>query len=492
MVSRWLLAAWLLAWSTIGTGANLKDLRFVTGADGLRAELLLDARVRHQVFTLDNPLRLVVDLDNTRAPRSPRMVINAGPVTGVRSAVHGNGLRVVMDLSKKVTPTAVLKSPSRKGRPYRLVVTLSTGAKAGRKPVAKAARVTSTVATAGRHTTRVRARVRPGTVSQVPVGPKAESPSKTVGKTGAKTRTVKKSSRKTKPAVAEPPPRLFIVAVDAGHGGKDPGAKGRRGTLEKTVVLAIARRLKKEIDKVPGMKAVLIRSGDRFVDLRGRINKARRYHADLFVSIHADAFKKSSASGASVFVLSRRGATSESARWLAKQENAPFLAGGVVLVDKNDDLRKVFLDMSQDASLEAGFGVAERVLKKMGRVTKLHKGEVERAGFLVLKSPDIPSILVETGFLSNPVEERKLRDPKHQARIARAIRDGLLDYFSRNPPTGTLLAEQKHTIKRGETLSGIAHRYSVSLSLLRSVNGIQGNMLRVGQTIRIPGARYDG
>jgi len=486
-VSRWLLAAWLLAWSAIGAGANLKDLRFVSGADGLRAELLLDARVRHQVFTLDNPLRLVVDLDNTRAPRSPRMVINSGPITGVRSAVHGTGLRVVMDLSRKVTPTAVLKSPSKKGRPYRLVVTLATSAN---KPVAKATRVKAVPATSSRRTTRVTA----GTVSQAPgtknLGKSKAKSAKSPGKSKAK--TAKKSSRKKKSAVAEAPPRLFIVAVDAGHGGKDPGARGRRGTREKTVVLSIARRLKKEIDKVPGMKAVLIRSGDQFVDLRGRINKARKYHADMFVSIHADAFKKSSASGASVFVLSRRGATSESARWLAKQENAPFLAGGVMLVDKDDDLRKVFLDMSKNASLEAGFGVAERVLKKMGRVTKLHKGKVERAGFLVLKSPDIPSILVETGFLSNPVEERKLRNPKHQARIARAIRDGLLDYFSRNPPTGTLLAEQKHTIKRGETLSGIAHRYSVSLSLLRSVNGIKGNMLRVGQTIRIPGARYDG
>jgi N-acetylmuramoyl-L-alanine amidase len=292
--------------------------------------------------------------------------------------------------------------------------------------------------------------------------------------------------------VAAPVLRDFVVAVDAGHGGKDPGARGRRGTLEKRVVLAIAKQVKRELDAVPGVRAVLIRSDDSYVDLRDRMQRARKQRANVFVSIHADAFRKSSAAGASVFVLSRKGATSESARWLAKQENAPFLAGGVMLVDKDDDLRQTLLDMSQTASHEAGYGVANAVLARLGKVTRLHAGRVERAGFLVLKSPDIPSILVETGFLSNPQEERKLRDPRHQKKLARAIRDGLMAYFSTNPPAGTLLAERKHVIKRGDTLSAIAQTYSISLRRLRSVNGIKGDFLRVGQVLRIPSSASGG
>ena len=428
-VSRW-VAVVLLLWSGAGIGAVLKDLRFVSVGGGLRAELLLDAAVEHRVFLLKNPYRLVVDLDHTRAPRTPRRVVSNGPVTGVRSATRGDGLRVVFDLSRAIKPRSFMRGPKSKGRYHRLVVEMG-----------------------------------------------AVSPGKP----------------KVTKSIAELKLRDIIIAVDAGHGGKDPGAAGSRGTREKDIVLAIARKLKAEVDRVPGMRAVLIRSSDRYVDLRGRINRARKQRADMFVSIHADAFRKTSASGASVFVLSRKGATSESARWLAKQENAPFLAGGVQLVNKNDDLRKVLLNLSQNASLEGGFEVGEQVIAELGKVTRLHSGRVERAGFLVLKSPDIPSILIETGFLSNPGEERKLRDPKHQQRLASAIRRGLLRYFSSNPPPGTLLATRKHTIRRGDTLSGIAHLYSVSTQHLRVVNGLKTDTIRIGQVLRIPPtARIDG
>ena len=502
-VSRWLLAAslpvgllvWVLAgflvWPQAGRAVTLEDLRFVSVAVGMRVELLLDGAAQYRVFTLADPLRVVIDLDDTSAPSAPRRAVNNGPVLGVRSARQGKGLRVVIDLARQVEVSDVMKSPG-KGRYYRLVIGLGlpvegAGKVAGRvagkvkgKRSAAASAGALKLDLPGRRGRHFSARSAPGmAVSQASV-PGSEAGASSVGGKAVPT------------AMSEPDLRDFVVAVDAGHGGKDPGARGRRGTLEKRVVLAIAKRLKHELDAVPGVRAVLIRSGDRYVDLRGRMQRARKQRADMFVSIHADAFRKSSASGASVFVLSRKGATSESARWLAKQENAPFLAGGVVLVDKDDDLRQTLLDMSQTASHEAGFGVAKAVLARLGKVTRLHAGRVERAGFLVLKSPDIPSILVETGFLSNPREERKLRDPAHQKKLARAIRDGLLAYFSTNPPAGTLLAGRKYIIKRGDTLSAIAQTFSVSLRRLRRVNGIKGDLLRVGQVLRIPPAAIDG
>lgn len=510
-MSRWLLAAslpvwlllWVLAgvlvWPQAGWAVMLKDLRFVSVAGGMRAELLLDSAARYRVFTLLDPVRVVVDLDETSAPRSPRMAINNRSVLGVRSARQGKGLRVVIDLAKPLDVSSVMKPPG-KGGYHRLVIGLGAPAegagKAGSRQVASAAgSVSGSSLKLELPSARQRTSfsVRPGSAataadSNAGTGSKAAS-----ANSANSAKAAGKSARKAeRAAIAEPELRDFVVAVDAGHGGKDPGATGPRGTREKHVVLAIAKQLKRELDAVPGVRAVLIRQGDRYVDLRGRMQRARKQRADMFVSIHADAFRKPSASGASVFVLSRKGASSESARWLAKQENAPFLAGGVMLVDKDDDLRQTLLDMSQTASHEAGFAVAKAVLKRMGKITKLHAGRVERAGFLVLKSPDIPSILVETGFLSNPGEERKLRDPKHQKKLARAIRDGLLEYFSNHPPAGTLLAERKHTIKRGDTLSGIAQTYSVSLQRLRSVNGIKGDMLRVGQVLRIPAAGNDG
>ena len=497
-VSRWLLAAWLLVWSCTGGAATLKDLRFVSVGGTLRADLLLDGAVKHRVFTLEDPLRVVIDIEQTHAPRTPRMVVNTGPVTGVRSARQGDGLRVVLDLSEKVEVRTSLKPPG-KGRYHHLVVELGpVGTSDGTRTDLKLDLPGSRNKGFSTHSTpksppqlppksstiaKVRMQTREKTAPAAP----ARIPTQSAVRSTSRTAPTPKSLSDPLPA---PGPRDFVVAVDAGHGGKDPGAKGRRGTLEKQVVLSIARQLKKDIDRVPGLRAVLIRSSDRYVGLRGRMRRARNNGADMFVSVHADAFKKASASGASVFVLSRKGATSESARWLAKQENAPFLAGGVMLVDKDGDLRHAILDMSQTASLEAGFGVAEQVLARLGKVTKLHSGHVERAGFLVLKSPDIPSILVETGFLSNPGEERKLRTRKHQRKIARAIRDGVLAYFSAHPPAGTLLAERKHTIKRGDTLSAIALRYSVSLRHLRRINGIDGNHLRVGQVIRIPSSSY--
>lgn len=238
----------------------------------------------------------------------------------------------------------------------------------------------------------------------------------------------------TPPEVPELRNRLLLVAVDAGHGGEDPGARGRRGTFEKHVTLAIARRLKTQIDATPGMRAILIRDGDYFIPLAGRVDKARKAHADLFVSIHADAFIKPHARGSSVFALSQSGATSASARWLAKKENEADLIGGVNLAVQDPYLARTLLDLTQTATINDSMKLARHVLDELREVNTLHRGHVEQAGFAVLKSPDIPSILVETAFISNPEEEKRLRDEDYQEKMASAILAGIKRYFAQNPP----------------------------------------------------------
>jgi len=229
-----------------------------------------------------------------------------------------------------------------------------------------------------------------------------------------------------------------------------------------------------------------VRDGDYYVGLRRRMEVARAHRADLFVSIHADAFRDPRVRGTSVYVLSRNGASSEAARWLAEQENAADLVGGVSLDDKDELLASVLLDLSQTATMSASTEVGSRMLGELRKVGKTHKRRVERAGFMVLKSPDIPSVLVETAFISNPEEERNLRDPAHQRALAGAILDGIRDYFRRNAPPGTLFASRRHTIERGDTLAGIAQRYRVSLDRLRTANGLRGDAINEGQVLSIP------
>ena len=280
--------------------------------------------------------------------------------------------------------------------------------------------------------------------------------------------------------------RDVIIAIDAGHGGIDPGARGNKGLLEKDAVLAIARRLETLVKREPGMRPVMIRDGDYFISLRKRVNKARASQSDLFISIHADAFDDSRVSGSSVYALSQRGATTEAARLLANRENAADLIGGVSLEDKDDMLASVLLDLSQNATIEASVDVASRVLQGLKRLGKVHKSRVEQAGFAVLKSPDIPSILVETAFISNPQEERRLRTAKHQQAMAEAMMLGVRSYFKANPPPGTRIAAREHVIERGDTLSAIAERYNISLAALRSANNISGDRIRIGQVLHIP------
>lgn len=289
------------------------------------------------------------------------------------------------------------------------------------------------------------------------------------------------------------PLRDVVVVLDAGHGGKDPGARGPRRSNEKDVVLAITLKLKRLIDRQPGMRAVLTRSGDYYVGLRQRLNIARKYNGDVFISIHADAFNNPHSNGASVFALSQRGATSEAARWLAEKENYSELGGVNLgeLDDSNGVVRSVLIDLSQTATINAGLEMGGKVLGQLDNFTTLHNIKVEQARFVVLKSPDIPSILVETGFISNPREERNLTNPAYQERLSQAIFQGLKGYFWDHPPHGTrieaMTSSNLHIVKRGETLPGIAARYRVSVSALQSINHLNSRVrLMPGQKLVIP------
>ncbi len=363
--------------------ATLSGGRMWAAPDNTRVVFDLSAPVHYGLFTLVGPTRVVVDLKGTRlAGRLPKALPRNGYLKAVRTGTRAGTLRLVLDVKTPVTAKAFLLSPE---PPYghRLVVDLI-----GRGPALRDA----------------------------PAAPQ---------ETGAA--------------------RELVIAIDAGHGGEDPGAIGRRGAREKDVVLRIARRLERLIAREPGMRAVLIRDGDYFVELRERMRRARARKADLFVSIHADAFRDHRARGSSVYMLSEHGASSEAARWLAERENLSDRVGGVSLEDKDERLKAVLLDLSQRGALEASATVGERVLGRLRRLGPIHQASVQRAGFAVLKSPDIPSILVETAFITNPEEERKLTDPGHQQALADAIFAGLRAHFHEAPPPGTLLAQRRST-----------------------------------------------
>jgi len=415
----------------VAADVRVENVRMWPAPDHTRVVFDISGPVEHALFSLEDPERVVVDLRDARLGlRPPVPDADDKLLAGIRSARrNASDLRVVLDLKRAVRPRSFLLKPNT-SYGHRLVIDLYA-----REPEDRASAA---------------ARARPAL-----------------------------------PA----PLRDVVVAIDAGHGGEDPGAVGRGGTREKDVVFAVARTLEALIKRERGMRAVMIRKGDYYVGLRRRMRIARDHKADLFVSIHADAFRDPRVSGSSVYVISRNGASSEAARWLAEHENAADLVGGVRLDDKDDLLASVLLDLSQTATLSASVDVATKVLHRLKGLGKTHKPRVERAGFVVLKSPDIPSILVETAFISNPDEERKLRTRSHREAMARAIMEGIREYFDKNAPPGTLLAAREHVIAKGETLSGIASRYGVPLDSLRSVNGIDGELIQVGTTLKIPAPR---
>jgi N-acetylmuramoyl-L-alanine amidase len=288
--------------------------------------------------------------------------------------------------------------------------------------------------------------------------------------------------------------RPFIVAIDAGHGGEDPGAVGAKGTREKDVVLQMAKKLSYLINQKPGMKAVLVREDDSYVHLRKRMHHARAHNADLFISIHADSYHDSTAYGASVFVLSKRGASSEAARWLAKKENEADLIGGISLTDKDSMLASVLLDLSQSASSSASLELGEAVLQELHKIVPLHKKKVESAGFMVLKSPDIPSILVETGFISHKTGETNLRKEDYQWKIAHAILKGVQRYADRRvptvitatPPPTTPRKSFSYVVRSGDTLFSVAQKHRLSVDTLKHHNRLKDNALQIGQVLTIP------
>jgi N-acetylmuramoyl-L-alanine amidase len=373
------LLAMLFAHFAAAASVAVKDIRVWAGPDATRLVFDLSGPVEYSLATLQNPDRVVVDFIGARADNGGRVLPEArGFVKQLRMGAQGNGnLRVVIDLSAPARPRSFDVAPNATYG-HRLVVDLA------------------------------------------PAGPV--------------TPTIVKSTD-------EANGRDVIVAIDAGHGGVDPGSIGKRGTNEKNVTLAIARRLKERIDREPGMRAVLTRDNDTFIELRDRIVRARRQQADMFVSVHADSYKDRSVAGSSVYVLSARGASDESARWLADRENAADLVGGVKLDDKDSVLASVLLDLSQGASMSASVDAAAKVMDELDSIGNVTRRGVKHAGFLVLKSPDIPSILVETAFISNPTEEARLLDPRHQQRLAEAIHAGIRSYFYASPPPGTRIAQ---------------------------------------------------
>jgi len=359
---------------------DVRAVRLWASPDNTRVVLDLSGSAQHHLQILKNPDRVVLDVSGARLAAGARaMPAGAGAVKQVRMGRRPSGeLRIVLDLARPLRAKSFLASPNdRYG--YRLVIDLGSATGAAETPV------------------------------------KAEH--------------------------APPDARDLVIAVDAGHGGEDPGAIGMNGTREKDVVLAIAKELAARVNAEPGMKAVLTRGGDYFVPLRDRMRRARAQKADLFVSIHADSIRDRRIDGSSVYILSQRGATDEASRWLAERENASDLIGGVSLDDKDDVLASVLLDLSQTAALSASQVAAERVLHQLNEAGEVRKHQVQQARFMVLKSPDIPSMLVETAYISNPQEEMRLRTQTQQARLADAIRRGVHDYFYANPPMGTRVAE---------------------------------------------------
>jgi N-acetylmuramoyl-L-alanine amidase len=422
----------LLLWaSTAQAGTTVENIRIWSESEKTRVVLDLSNPADHNIFTLRGPDRLVIDLKDGRlAAALKAMPQGKGSVRLIRSAVRADGqLRVVLDLNEVIRSRSFTAGPNSQYGD-RLVIDLQ----------------------------------RTGSL-----------------------KTVKRASEGYNPG------RDIVIAVDPGHGGYDPGAVGKARTREKDIALAISKILVSRINAEPGMKAVLIRNGDYYVDHRTRTDIARRNKADLFVSIHADAVDDRRPTGMTVYALSLNGASDEAARELAKRENSSV--GGVSLDDKDDVLASVLLDLSQNAALSASLDAGDDVIKELARIGKVHRRKVQMANLLVLKSPDMPSILIETGFISNPGEEKRLKSSKHQGRVADAVLSGIRRYFYENPPPDTRIAmdvrrepvrQVSHVIARGDTLSEIAQRYNVSTAAIRRANNLSNDNIRVGQKLSIP------
>ena len=422
----------LLLTSAAFAGSTVENVRIWSENNKTRVVLDLSQSVQHSIFTLRGPDRLVVDLKDSRLAKAlTSMPQGAGAVRSIRSAVRADGqLRVVLDLNTAVRSRTFTAGPN---ATYgdRLVIDLQ----------------------------------QVGDVS-----------------------TVKRASEEYQPG------RDIIIAIDAGHGGRDPGSSGRRAK-EKDIVLSVSKQLANRINAEPGMRAVLIRDRDVFISLKDRVDIAQRRDADLFISVHADAFPDKRAHGASVFALNLDRADRVARETLSRRGKETIKVGDVVLNDKDPVLASVLYDLSQNAALSASNDVGNRVSKQLSRVAKMHSLKVKEKSLAVLTSAEVPSILVETGFISNPGEEKKLRDKAYQGRLANAILAGVRDYFYTNPPPDTQIAmdlrreparQVRYVVARGDTVSEIAERYNVRAADIRRANRLSSDKIRVGQTLSIP------
>ncbi len=415
------------------TASEIEGVRLYRSPDRTRVVLDLDDTVEHTMFTLDNPDRIVVDIANVKLKAAfDKLDYTTTPIGNIRTGARGkNGLRVVFDLLNAVKPkTFTLAANERYGD--RLVIDLYD---------------------------------------------------------------ITKRVSKSLEGIIEQDNRKIVIAIDAGHGGEDPGALGPGKIREKVVVLQIAKQLEKLFDQDRDFSGELVRKGDYYLAHRKRTEIAHSKRADFFISIHADAFSSPAAYGASVYALSTKGATSEAARYLATKENRADLIGGAVslnLDDKDDALAEVLLDLSMTATLSSSLAAGGYVLKNIDGLARLHKKRVEQAGFLVLKSPDIPSLLIEAGFISNPREAKLLSSSRYQQRMAAAIYRGMLQYYLDHPPPGTALASRRserrltYVVVSGDTLSEIAARYKISVKSLSRQNKLSSKSIRVGQELVIP------
>lgn len=495
--SRWLSAVFCLGiavFALAAQSATVNGVRVWRAPDHTRIVLDLDAPVQHSLTLAGNPDRIILDVSNSKLSGSlGNLPLADTPVMVIRSTVHNKtDLRLVLDLKAKVTPNSFsLKAHA--GMHDRLVIDLYD------EVPSTAVAMTTAPAPATVTTT-----AKPSASTSLP-------PSQVVSGAQPQATNTKPATAVEKTVVVPQPSqpaanvdlqgkRTIVIAVDAGHGGEDPGAMGPNRLREKEVTLAIAKELIAVINAQPGFSGKLTRTGDYFIPLKKRRDLARTMKADLFVSIHADAFTKASARGASVFALSRNGATSETARFLAQRENESDLIGGVgdiSLGDKDQVLAGVLVDLSMTATLNSSLQVGHHVLNSMGGMAHLHKRHVEQAGFLVLKSPDVPSILVETGFISNPEEARKLATVAYRKQMASSVFKGIRQYFYQHPPAGTYIAaqvqsgsvkdfERQHTVVSGDSLSGIATRYGVSSQRLMQYNNLRDTNVKIGQTLKVP------
>jgi len=424
-----LLCVAILSLFSVNTYAanSIDGIRVWPAPENTRIVFDVKQKPDYKFFTLSKPNRLVIDFTNTKNTVALKnLAVNDPRVKLFRSSINKGKTRLVLELTKSYQLTVFPLAPAGQYG-HRLVIDLYD-----------------------------------------------------------KNRS-KKNVSKPKQSVGD-----IIIGIDAGHGGEDPGSIGGKGTYEKRVTLAIAKKLQKVINKEKGMKAVMIRSGDYYVNLNRRTSLARDKHVDFLVSIHADAFHTPGPSGASVWVVTKSRAESELSRWLVNREKKSELlggGGGVIKNTSDSHLALTLADMSKEHSLGVSFGVANNVIKELKKITKMHKKTPQNGNFAVLKSSDIPSILVETGFISNHKEEKNLTWSKHQQRLANAIHAGIKNHFLAHPLTGSYFASvgyKKHKVRSGESLSVLAKRYNISMSKLKSINKLKSDSLRIGQTLKIP------